>query len=120
MALIGIEGMEFHAYHGCFKEEQIIGTKFEVDFYYDVDTNDAEESDDLNQTVDYQAVYNIIKIEMAKKSALVEHVARRCMIAVIEAFPQIEDAEIVVSKLNPPVGGKMDAVSVTLKMEDMR
>ena len=33
MSIISIEGMEFFAYHGCFKEEAIIGTKFRIDLF---------------------------------------------------------------------------------------
>ena len=64
MSIISLEGMEFFAHHGCFEEEQIIGTKFIVDFYYESDTAEAEKTDDLDVTINYQSVYNIIKKEM--------------------------------------------------------
>jgi dihydroneopterin aldolase len=64
MSLITIEGMEFFAYHGCFKEEQIIGTKFLVDLYIESDTIEAEETDKLSKTINYQTVYLLVKKEM--------------------------------------------------------
>ncbi len=54
MSIISIEGMEFFAYHGCFKEEQLIGTKFNIDLFMKVDTSKAELSDSLSDTVNYQ------------------------------------------------------------------
>ena len=42
MATISIEGMEFHAYHGCFEEEQVIGNTFMVDVHMETDTTLAE------------------------------------------------------------------------------
>ncbi len=48
MSTIALEGMEFFAYHGCFEEEKIIGTRFIVDLYIDADTSEAEKTDDLN------------------------------------------------------------------------
>jgi hypothetical protein len=39
MGMISVEGMEFFAYHGCFAEEQVIGTRFIVDFYFETDTS---------------------------------------------------------------------------------
>jgi len=114
MSTISIEGMEFFAYHGCFKEEQVIGTKFRIDLFLNVDTNVAEKSDKLEDTVNYQAVYQLVKEEMESKSNLLEHVGRRILESIREAFPQIEGAKIKIRKLNPPLGGKMDFVSLEL------
>lgn len=114
MSTISIEGMEFHAFHGCFEEEQIIGNTFIVDLHLDTDTEDSEQSDQLHETVDYAQVFEIVKEQMAIKSKLLEHVARRIMDAVLERYPEIDFLEVKVSKLNPPVGGKVHSVSVTL------
>lgn len=116
MSLISIEGMEFFAYHGCFKEEQIIGTKFIVDLYITTDTSEAETTDDLTKTINYQSVYSLVKKQMQLKSKLLEHVGRRILDAVKLEYPFILDAKIKVSKLNPPLGGKMSNVSLTLNL----
>ena len=114
MSTISIEGMEFFAYHGCFKEEQVIGTKFSIDLFMEVNTKEAEQSDQLEDTVNYQAVYQLVKEEMESKSNLLEHVGRRVLESIRESFPQIEGAKIKIRKLNPPLGGKMDFVSLEL------
>ena len=114
MSIISIEGMEFFAYHGCFAEEQIIGTKFNVDLFLTVDTSKAESTDNLHDTVNYQEVFQLVKAEMQITSKLLEHVAKRILDVVINEFPEIENATIKLKKLNPPLGGKMDFVSVTL------
>ncbi len=114
MSTIAIEGMEFFAYHGCFKEERVIGTKFSIDLFLKVNTNEAEKSDKLEDTVNYQAVYQLVKKEMESKSNLLEHVGRRILESIREAFPQIDSAKIKIRKLNPPLGGKMDFVSLEL------
>ncbi len=79
MGQISLEGMEFFSYHGHFKEEQIIGTRFTVDLYMETDTKEAEVTDNLAKTVNYQAVYNLVAKEMAVKSHLLENVARRIL-----------------------------------------
>ena len=114
MGIIRIEEMEFFSYHGCFKEEQVIGTRFLVDFSLEVDTQEAEKSDNLKQTVNYQAVYQVIKAEMEIKAHLLEHVARRILDSVFNKFPSVNQATIKISKLNPALGGKMGCVSITL------
>jgi dihydroneopterin aldolase len=115
MGKISIIGMEFHAFHGCFKEEQVIGNTFIVDVYLQTDTSEAEVSDDLKNTVNYASVYGVVKKEMEITSKLIEHVAWRILDSIASSFPQITFAELIVSKLNPPVGGTVDRVSVTLK-----
>ncbi len=112
MTKILIEGMEFFSYHGCFKEEQIIGTKFLVDMEIKVDVSEAEKTDDLSKTINYQTIYNLIKKEMEIKSKLLEHLGRRILDSVISNFPQATKIKVKVSKLNPPLGGKINSVSL--------
>ena len=116
MSVISIEGMEFFAYHGCFKEEQIIGTKFSVDLFLETDTTLAEASDNLADTINYLAVYQTIKAEMQTKSNLLEHVGRRILLRVKEEFPAVVKAKLKIKKLNPPLGGKMDFVALELEL----
>ena len=115
MAIIRIEGMDFFAYHGCFTEESIIGTRFEVDLTVEADTEQAETSDNLHHTVNYLTLFETVKKEMEIRSNLLENVAHRIINAIMQRFPIITFIEVKVSKLNPPLGGKIDRVSVTLK-----
>jgi dihydroneopterin aldolase len=115
MSTISIEGMEFHAYHGCFAEEQLTGTRFTVDLFLETDTQNAEKSDHLSDTVNYLEVYQVVKQEMMINSKLIEHVGRRILNQVLENFPTVQHAKIKVRKMNPPLGGKMDFVSITLE-----
>ncbi len=115
MSVISIEGMEFFAYHGCFKEEQIIGTKFRCDLFIEVDTTKAEQTDSLRDTVNYQEVYAAVKKEMSIPSKLLEHVGRRIIVRIKERFPAVEHVRLKIRKLNPPLGGKMAFVGVELE-----
>lgn len=116
MAQIALENMEFFAYHGCFSEEQIIGTRFIVDLWIEADTTEAEQTDKLSKTINYQEVFFLVKEEMAEKSKLLEHVGRRILDALKDEFPEIISAKIKVSKMNPPLGGKIGSVSLTLTL----
>lgn len=107
--------MEFYAFHGCFEEERNIGTRFRVDLQFDVDARRAQVSDNLEDTVNYLSVYQVVKREMEIPSKLLEHVGERILDALFAEFPAIEDAVVKVSKLNPPLGGKLDAVCVEIE-----
>ena len=111
MGKISLEGMEFFAYHGCYKEEQIIGTKFIVDLQIDADTASAEVTDNLHDTISYVHLYQIVKKEMEQKSHLLEHVAKRIIDSLKSGFPQIHRIELKIAKINPPIGGKVSHVS---------
>jgi dihydroneopterin aldolase len=115
MGIIEIEGMHFYAYHGHFAAEQVVGNKFEVYAKLVADCNAAAASDNLDDALNYQAVYEVIKDVMEVKSALLENVAKRILDTLYEKFPAIEKATIKISKLNPPMGGEIERVSVTME-----
>ena len=114
MGLIEIEGMEFYAYHGHYKEEQIVGNKFLINLKIDTDCSKASESDDIEDAVNYQTAYKIIKAEMQKKSNLLENIAGRILDALYKKLENINSITIKVSKINPPMGGKIKKVSITM------
>jgi len=115
MGIIEIEDMEFYAYHGCFKAERVVGNYFTVYARLEADCTKASLSDLIADALNYQTVYEIIKEQMMIPSSLLEHVARRILDALFHTFPdRINNADIKISKLAPPMGGKMGAVSVTL------
>ena len=108
--------MRFYAHHGCFDQERVIGTHFRVDLSFTTDTSKAEVSDNIDDTVSYLDVYQVVKREMAKPSHLLENVAHRIGEAVLENFPAVDTVTVKVSKLNPPLGGQMDSVCITLDL----
>ncbi len=109
---IRIEGMEFYAYHGCFQEEQVIGNKYIVDLTLHVNMDKSSESDDLNDTLNYASAYEIVAAEMKIRSHLLEHLCARILKSLFENFSQLDQIEINVAKLNPPLGGQVHRVSV--------
>ena len=65
--------------------------------------------------MNYVSLYNVVKTEMEQKSHLLEHLSQRILRALSNQFPVITGIDLIVSKLNPPVGGKMKQVSFTTK-----
>ena len=114
MGVIEIEGMKFYAYHGHFEVERIVGNNFDVYIRLETNCDKAAESDNLHDALNYQAVYKTIQEVMKIKSYLLENVAKRILDGLFEEFPTIEKAKVKISKMNPPMGGKMRCVSVTM------
>jgi len=115
MGLIQIENMEFYAFHGHYKEEQIVGNKFVLDLTIETDMDIPSKSDNLKDAVNYQKAYQIVKGEMEKKSYLLEHIAGRILDAIYSEMKGINKVIIKVSKMNPPMGGKIGSVSVVME-----
>jgi len=115
MGVIEIEGMKFYAYHGHFEAEKVVGNWFEVNIRIETDSGKAAESDKLEDALNYQTVYERIKMTMQQKSALLENVAKRILDELYDQFPSIQKIRVKISKLNPPMGGEIEKVSVTLE-----
>lgn len=114
MGLIRIEEMEFYSFHGHFKEERIVGNRFLVDLTIETDMNAPSITDNLKDAVNYQLAYEIVKQQMELKSHLLEHIAGRILDALYSELQGITRATVKVSKMNPPMGGKIGSVSVTM------
>ena len=109
---IHLSGMEFYAHHGCFKEERQVGTHFKVDLILEYDAAQAAQNDDIAQAVNYQKVYSDIKEIMQHPVNLLETICQKILSILKEKYPQIIDAEVIVYKMNPALGGKVAWVSV--------
>lgn len=114
MGKIILENMEFFAFHGCYEAEQIVGNKFTVNLTIEADLTKPAASDELNDALNYQKAYEIVKEQMNIRSNLLENVAQRTLDELYSSFPEIKNAIIRVTKLHPPIGGQMKGVTVEL------
>lgn len=114
MGLIQLENMEFYAFHGHYMEERIVGNRFIVNLTIETDLVKPAGSDRLEETLNYQEVYQVVREEMLKESHLLEHIASRILDSLYANFKNIEKATIKISKMNPPLGGKVGCASITL------
>ena len=115
MGKIVIEEMEFYAFHGHYAEEQIVGNRFLVDLEIECNLEPAAESDQLEDAVNYQHAYQLIKQEMRqKKSNLLENIAKRILDALFSEMEGIQKATIRVRKMHPPMGGPIRSVGVSM------
>jgi len=114
MGYINIEGMEFYSFHGHYPEEQIVGNRFLVDLTIETDMGRPSQTDNLNDAVDYQKAYEIVRTRMDRRSNLLENIASGILDALFSEMTGIVSATVKVSKINPPLGGKTASVSVVL------
>lgn len=112
---IELEDMKFYARHGVSPQETRVGNTFVVNLLLTAPLEKATDSDDLDDTINYASVYEIVKQQMAVPSKLLEHAAGRILKALKGEFPQLLAVELKLSKLNPPFGGDVYSASVILR-----
>ncbi len=112
---INIEGIKLYGYHGCLDEEGRVGGEYIINVSMQVDFMQAAIADDLNLTIDYCAIFEICKAEMAIRSKLIEHVGKRIFDSITKTFPQITHTKVIVIKLLPPMNGPVQNVSIILE-----
>ncbi|KAB5488881.1 MULTISPECIES: dihydroneopterin aldolase [Flagellimonas] len=117
MGKIKLRNIRIHSNHGCLKEEMLIGSDYRVDLEISANLSQPSLSDKLVETVDYVHLNNIVKEEMGVRSNLLEHVAKRIIDRIISEIDEVDHVIVEVSKINPPIGGDVESVSVILEFE---
>ena len=115
MGVIQLKNIRTFSYHGCLLEEGKIGSDYSVNWEVKTDLRKSCISDDLKDTVDYVLLNTIVVEEMAIRSHLLEHVGHRIVSRIFKEIPSISRINLAVSKLNPPIGGDVEAVTIELE-----
>ncbi len=114
---ITLKALRFYAYHGVLPQERKVGGDYEVTVTADVDLSQAMESDNVEDTVNYADLYEVIRQEMAVPSQLLEHVAGRMARRILNDFPSVDMLHVEVVKLNPPMGADCQGAAVAIEVK---
>lgn len=114
MGVIKVENIRVYAYHGCLGEETIIGSDYRVDLSVEASLCKSSITDSLIDTVDYVMLNRIVIEEMGVPTKLLEAVAKRIISRVFDSCPSVTSSSVSVSKINPPIGGDVEKVTIML------
>ncbi len=115
MGTIRLKNIKIYAFHGCLVEEGQIGSDYLVNLSVKADLSKAAVTDQLEDTVDYVMLQQIVRDEMAIRAKLLEQVAKRIIDSIFLKLKMVDEVKVSVAKVNPPIGGDVAEVSVTLK-----
>lgn len=115
MGKIILEGIEVYSFHGYSQEERKIGGKYRIDLEVELDTAAAEKSDNLEDTLNYERLFELVQTQMGQSSKLLEHLGRKLLDAIEQEFPEIDEMKLTIAKLHPPIPGIMKSVALELK-----
>jgi len=114
MDFLTLNQMQFHAYHGVFEQERIVGNTYFIDLKIGADFSKACKTDQLEDTINYASVFHEIQEVMKSPCSLIEHVAENICLRLKSSFKEIQSIEIKLTKQNPPIPGQLESVSIIL------
>ena len=117
MGLITVEGIRVFGYHGHLPEEAVLGGHFIVNIWVEADTSEVEKTDNLNQTVDYVKIIDIVKEQMATRADMIEVPAKRIVDAILP-LNKVKKVTVELEKVLPPIDAFFDKISVTSQGEN--
>ena len=103
---VGLEGMQFYAFHGFYHEEQKVGRQFVVDVMLHVDS-ELDGEDHIGDTFNYETIFKITKDEMDNTQKLIETVGYNIKQRLIEVAKHPISGQIKISKESPLMGGEV-------------
>ena len=111
MLTIYLDKIRFNAFHGIHEEERILGNEYLVDCL--VEFHEKEELIvHIDDTINYVAVYDIIRKRMMIPTHLLETVAMQIGYEIYESFPDVKCISVSITKLNPPIEAIQGSVGV--------
>ncbi len=113
---ICLDNLRFHAYHGVMPQERMVGNDYNVSLRIRYDISQAMVSDKVEDTLNYAEVFQLVSQEMAVPSSLIERVAGRIGDRLFRRFPTIEEMELKIMKINPPMGADCEGAGVEVHL----
>ncbi len=99
-----LKGLAFYGYHGVMPEEGIVGCRFSLDVTCGLDLRAAAVSDDVEQTISYELIFNIVRDAFAEQRfKLLEALAQHIVDQLFAAHSNIEWVQIRVAKPEAPI-----------------
>ncbi len=115
MGIIRLKNMQFYGFHGVSELEKHLGGRFEVDVEMNLSLEAAFDSDDLKDTINYEAIYQTVDACVKKdKFYLIEALANSIARDILKNHP-VDLLTIRVRKPHAPVHGVLDTVEVEIE-----
>lgn len=116
MDKIILKNLAFYGYHGVMAEEKTIGQRFYVDLELFLDLKKAGVSDNLEETVSYAEVYQLVQGLVTEwRFNLIEALAEKIATEILANFRQIQEVMVTIRKPQAPVPGIFDYFAVEIR-----
>lgn len=109
---IELSGLQFHAFHGMYPEEKILGNDFIVDVKVECN-GPSQPLLSIDQTINYERVFELVKAAMDKPTPLLETVASKLAYKIGTTFDLAKAVSVKITKMQPPIERYRGIVSVS-------
>ena len=115
MITVELKNIRLHAYHGLYAEERKSGSDYE--FNLSVSWEESGKITELNQTVNYARLHELVKEEMKNPRQLLETFLMEVAGKIHAEFPLVKEINMSLAKLNPPIVNFIGSTSVTYRKQ---
>lgn len=116
LVTVELNAATFFAFHGLYEEEKKTGGEFEVNLGVSYFTNIAV-IDNIEQTINYVKLYELVKQQMQVPTGLLETVAMQIAEKIKGVFPFVNEITVKIEKKHPPVHNFSGSLSVTYRKQ---
>jgi dihydroneopterin aldolase len=114
MITVELKDIRMHAFHGFYEGENIEGSPYEIQLKVQYAEREGSEYKDIHETIDYAALYTIVRQRMMVPSPLLEKVAISIIRNIKHAYPVARNITLSIYKMNPPIPLMEGSVGITL------
>ena len=109
--IIRLESLRFYSRIGVFDQERAVGNEFSVDVTVEVAATGFE-SENLDTTISYADIYEVVREAMSGECMLLESVAKSVAETIKQRWKSVGEVKIKISKLAAPIPGIQGVCSV--------
>lgn len=113
---IELKNLSFFSHHGYYAEEQKLGAEFIVNILVSYKPRVAIISS-IEETVNYVAIYGIVKEAMSQPKALLETVIMQLAEDLLHQFEEVKKVNVSLTKVHPPIAQFTGSVVVSYSKE---
>ena len=111
---IELRGLQFYSFHGLYEEEKKVGGEFVVDVFAKFPAADHSLKS-IHETVNYGALFTIVKDEMNQPRELLETIAQSIAEKIYAQYSVIKEVEIRIEKKKAPIVGLNGSVAASYR-----
>ena len=115
MITIELKDLQFFSFHGLHEAERILGNNFAVNVSVTITAQNSISN--LDQSVDYVLLYEIVKKRMEIPTALLETLVQEMSAQIHSTFVNATAINISIDKIFPPISGFQGTVGVSFTEE---
>jgi dihydroneopterin aldolase len=116
MLTVHLHNLKFNAKHGLYKEETILGNEFVI--HISITQLEVKENiTELNDTINYVQVYELVANQMKQATPLLETLAQDICKLILHHFYLADIVQIKVEKISPPISTYIGSVAVSFEMK---